>query len=217
MLKAGGRVAVSDLALLKPLPPAIVEMVEALVGCVAGAVLVSDTERMVRDAGLTNVVLTRKSGYVDGMADWKDPIYQKIIAHLPPGAKPSDYITSLEVTASKPAFVAADSTNLFTPAVKELVAIGAAIVANCEPCLKYHYHEAQRRGVSKTDMASAVKMAVAVKESPHQAILRLADKLTGASLSNPAAASDPCCGDRARTDKSSDACCGPQGATGCCG
>ncbi|MFA7005288.1 MAG: arsenite methyltransferase, partial [Verrucomicrobiia bacterium] len=99
VLKPGGRVAVSDLALLQPLPPAIVEMVEALIGCVAGAVLVSDTERMARDAGLTNVVLTPKSGYVDGMADWKDPLYQTIIAHLPQGAKPSDYITSLEVTA----------------------------------------------------------------------------------------------------------------------
>jgi ubiquinone/menaquinone biosynthesis C-methylase UbiE len=31
VLKPGGRVAVSDLALLKPLPPAIAEMVEALV------------------------------------------------------------------------------------------------------------------------------------------------------------------------------------------
>ena len=210
VLKPGGRVAVSDLALLKPLPSAIVEMVEALVGCVAGAVLVSDTERMARDAGLANVVLTPKSGYVDGMADWKDPIYQKIIAHLPPGAKPSDYITSLEVTASKPALVAADSTSLFTPAVKELVALSAAIAANCEPCLKYHYREAQRLGVSKTDMASAVKMAAAVKDSPHQALLRLTDRLTGTSLSDPAAASDPCCGDKAGTDKPSDACCGTQ-------
>ena len=32
----------------------------------------------------------------------------------------------------------AAATSLFTPAVKELVAIGAAIAANCEPCLRYH-------------------------------------------------------------------------------
>jgi arsenite methyltransferase len=50
VLKPGGRVAVSDLALLKPLPPAVVDMEEALVGCVAGAVLVEETERMVRRA-----------------------------------------------------------------------------------------------------------------------------------------------------------------------
>ena len=52
VLKPGGRVAVSDLALLKPLPPAVAESVEALVGCVAGAVLVSETERMAKEAGL---------------------------------------------------------------------------------------------------------------------------------------------------------------------
>jgi SAM-dependent methyltransferase len=102
VLKPGGRVAVSDLALLQPLPPAIVEMVEALVGCVAGAVLVSETEHMVKDAGLKDVVLKNKAGYVDRMVDWQDPLYQKIIALLPAGAKPSDYITSLEITAYKP-------------------------------------------------------------------------------------------------------------------
>jgi len=102
VLKPGGRVAVSDLALLKPLPAAIVEMVEALVGCVAGAVLVSETERMAKEAGLGDIVLKSKSAYIDGMVDWQDPLYQKIIAHFPPGAKPSDYITSLEVTASSP-------------------------------------------------------------------------------------------------------------------
>lgn len=103
VLKPGGRVAVSDLALLQPLPPAVLEMIEALVGCVAGAALVSDTECMVKDAGLVEIKLTSKSSYVDGMMDWKDPLYQKITAALPPNAKPSDYITSLEVTARKQA------------------------------------------------------------------------------------------------------------------
>jgi SAM-dependent methyltransferase len=103
VLKPGGRVAVSDLALLKPLPPAILEIVEALVGCVAGAVLVSETERMAREAGFSEIALKPKAAYIDGMVDWKDPLYQKIIASLPAGAKPSDYITSLEVTARKPA------------------------------------------------------------------------------------------------------------------
>jgi arsenite methyltransferase len=102
VLKPDGRVAVSDLALLKPLPPAVVEMVEALVGCVAGAVLVSDTETMAREAGLEDIVLKSKSGYIEGMVDWQDPLYEKIISHLPAGTKPSNYVTSLEITARKP-------------------------------------------------------------------------------------------------------------------
>jgi SAM-dependent methyltransferase len=102
VLKPGGRVAVSDLALLQPLPAPVVEMVEALVGCVAGAVLVSETERMTREAGLTEIRLNPKKGYVAAMMDWKDPLYQKIVEHLPAGSGPEDYITSLEVTAIKP-------------------------------------------------------------------------------------------------------------------
>jgi SAM-dependent methyltransferase len=103
VLKPGGRVAVSDLALVKPLPPAVDQSVEALIGCVAGAVLVSETERMVEEAGLVEIGLKGKSGYIDGMVDWQDPLYQEIVAQLPAGTKPSDYLTSLEITARKPA------------------------------------------------------------------------------------------------------------------
>jgi SAM-dependent methyltransferase len=103
VLKPGGRVAVSDIALLKPLPSAIREMVESLIGCVAGAVLVDETEKMVSDAGLTAIRLEPKNGYVDSMTEMNDPLYQEILKHVPSGAKASDYITSLSVSASKPA------------------------------------------------------------------------------------------------------------------
>ena len=102
VLKPGGRAAVSDLALLQPLPTEVTEMVEALVGCIGGAVLVSDTERMAREAGLTEIRLKPKEGYVAAMTEWKDPLYQKILGRLPKGSGPGDYITSLEVTAVKP-------------------------------------------------------------------------------------------------------------------
>lgn len=102
VLKPGGRVAVSDLALLQPLPPAVAEMVEALVGCIAGAVLVNETERMLCDAGLTDVTLTRKPEYVQTLSSLQDPLYRRIAEHLPTGSTPADYVTSLAITARKP-------------------------------------------------------------------------------------------------------------------
>ena len=102
VLKPGGRVAVSDMALVKPLPPEILKMVEALVGCIAGAVLVSETGRMAKEAGLTDIVLKVKSDYIAAMLDFEDPLYKEILELLPAGAKALDFITSLEVQARKP-------------------------------------------------------------------------------------------------------------------
>ncbi len=101
VLKPGGRVAVSDLALLQPIPQEVAEMVEALVGCIAGAVLVKETERMARDAGLVDITLTEKRDYVDTMTDWNDPLFRKIMESLPPGTKMSEFVTSLYVTGKK--------------------------------------------------------------------------------------------------------------------
>lgn len=102
VLKPGGRVAVSDLALLRPLPEVVRADVEALIGCIAGAVLVEETRAQMQAAGLTDIVLTPKPSYIDAMTDWQDPLYRKIIDALPAGAKPGDYITSLDIAARKP-------------------------------------------------------------------------------------------------------------------
>ena len=57
VLKSGGKVSVSDLALLKPLPDNVRDMAAALVGCVAGAVLVEETKALLEKAG-------RKRGFL---------------------------------------------------------------------------------------------------------------------------------------------------------
>ncbi len=198
VLKPGGRVAVSDLALIQPLPPALSQMVEALVGCVAGAALVSETERMVKAAGLVEVVLKPKSDYVDGMVDWQDPLYQKIVQHLPEGTKPSDYVTSLEVTARKPVAGSASAVpgsapkTLYSETVAELVALGAAIAANSQPGFKHHQQRARALGVAEDDMTQAVNTALAVKKMAEREILELADQMLA---SGPEAQAELCgCG-----------------------
>lgn len=101
VLKPGGRVAISDLALQRPLPASVRASVEALVGCVAGAVLIEEVDRAMRDAGLIHVQLVPKSEYVKTLENFEDPLYAKIAAELPVGTKASDYVTSLDIQAKK--------------------------------------------------------------------------------------------------------------------
>jgi len=72
--------------------------------------------------------------------------------------------------------VATPTPSLFTDAVSELVAIGAAIASNCEPCFKYHYDQARKLGVSKEDMLFAVTIAQRVKEVPARTVLDTAHR-----------------------------------------
>ncbi len=76
----------------------------------------------------------------------------------------------------------ASPKSIYTEAVQELVAIGAAIAANCEPCFRHHFDKARKLGVSKEDMARAVTTAQTVKESPARAVLELAEKYVGAKI-----------------------------------
>lgn len=55
VLKPGGRVAVSDIALKKPLPPEIGDDLLAYVGCIAGAILICDYVAGLKAAGFSAV------------------------------------------------------------------------------------------------------------------------------------------------------------------
>jgi len=102
VLRPGGRVAVSDMALLRPLPPEISGLFEALIGCVAGAVLLDEYRQMMLAAGLTEVVIWPKPEYVAALTSFKDPLYHRIEEALPAGTAVGDFVTSIDVTATKP-------------------------------------------------------------------------------------------------------------------
>jgi len=55
VLKPGGRVAVSDIALKKPLPPELAQDMMAYVGCVAGAISIDDYRNSLLAAGFSHV------------------------------------------------------------------------------------------------------------------------------------------------------------------
>ncbi len=70
VLKPGGRLAISDIALKQPLPREIGEDVLAYVGCISGAILTEDYERGLQEAGFSNVAV------IDSAADLN--VYAKI-------------------------------------------------------------------------------------------------------------------------------------------
>jgi AhpD family alkylhydroperoxidase len=103
----------------------------------------------------------------------------------------------------------AGTPSLFSEQVAELVAIGAAIACNCEPCFKYHYDQARKLGLSDADMRRAVDMAQMVKDTPARAILKLAERYVGASTPDTTAKPGVCCTPAPSiSEKSAAKCCG---------
>jgi ubiquinone/menaquinone biosynthesis C-methylase UbiE len=68
VLKSGGRLMVSDLVLAKDLPKQIKELVEAYVGCLAGAIKKDDYLRFIEKAGFKDIKIVSEESYpVDAM------------------------------------------------------------------------------------------------------------------------------------------------------
>jgi len=68
VLKPGGRLAVSDIALKKPLPAEVVHDVQAYVGCIAGAIQISEYERLLREAGFEAVIVQETGANLNAYA-----------------------------------------------------------------------------------------------------------------------------------------------------
>jgi SAM-dependent methyltransferase len=102
ILKPGGRIAISDIALLKALPSAVLERAEHWVGCVAGAVPVEETRSMMSAAGLVDIEVQPRPEYVSMLERLRDPLYRELAELLPAGETVADYLTSVDVTARMP-------------------------------------------------------------------------------------------------------------------
>lgn len=47
---------------------------------------------------------------------------------------------------------------------KELIAVGASVTANCQPCLEYHVQEARKCGVNEDSIREAIEVGQMVKK-----------------------------------------------------
>jgi arsenite methyltransferase len=81
VLTPGGRVMISDIVLLRPLPDFIMNSVSAYVGCLSGAVMKDDYLGAMRDAGFRDVGIVDEALFpIECMAN--DPTAQAIIKDL---------------------------------------------------------------------------------------------------------------------------------------
>jgi AhpD family alkylhydroperoxidase len=71
---------------------------------------------------------------------------------------------------------------------KELVAIGASIVANCQPCLEYHTVKARELGTTTEAILDAIEIGKLVRRGAAAKMDRFAtEHVTGQSVSVPPA------------------------------
>jgi SAM-dependent methyltransferase len=81
VLKAGGRLMVSDLVLAKDLPKEIKDSVEAYVGCLAGAIKKEEYLHLIEQAGFQDIKIINESGYpVDAIFDDLDDAQDTIVS-----------------------------------------------------------------------------------------------------------------------------------------
>ena len=126
VLKPGGRVAISDIALKRPLPDDLKESVAAYVGCIAGAISREDILSGLGGAGLVDVLVVEDGidlnayGEVDGQAGCCSPAADAATSCCGPTEAPAadahgalreilarhdlnDYAAAVKIYAVKPA------------------------------------------------------------------------------------------------------------------
>jgi AhpD family alkylhydroperoxidase len=48
--------------------------------------------------------------------------------------------------------------------IRELIAVGASVAANCQPCLQYHVSKALESGVDEQEIADAIEISRMVRK-----------------------------------------------------
>ncbi|MGA9097400.1 MAG: arsenite methyltransferase [Methanotrichaceae archaeon] len=105
VLKPGGRLAVSDIVLLKDLPEFVQRSTEAYIGCLAGAIMKGDYLNIIKSEGFINIRVMDESSFpIESLVSESA---ESPIQDMPKLSKEqlrdlSDSISSIKVSATKP-------------------------------------------------------------------------------------------------------------------
>jgi SAM-dependent methyltransferase len=104
VLRPGGRLMVSDIVLEQPLPKAVLDSVDAWLGCVAGAIVRSEYLATIEKAGFRDVRITKETS-VEGILSLDDPAAQDAMQKLDVTREQAEgymrSVTSLHIFAVK--------------------------------------------------------------------------------------------------------------------
>lgn len=101
VLKPGGRISISDLALLKELPKKIREDMLAYVGCIAGAIFVDEYKKIVEESGLKKVTVGEKGLSLYTGSYTEDSTEGTMLGSFKKGESVQDYVVSVCVVGHK--------------------------------------------------------------------------------------------------------------------
>ena len=76
--------------------------------------------------------------------------------------------------------------------ITELIAIGASVTANCQPCLQYHIDKALESGASDLEIAQAIEVAKTVRKGAAAKMDQFASTISKTAPSNAGASTAGC-------------------------
>jgi AhpD family alkylhydroperoxidase len=190
VLRPGGRLAISDVVAVKPLPKKVKASLDAYCGCVSGAARVTEVEAMLREAGFVDIVIDLKQESRTFIKTWF------------PGSGAEKYVLSANIEARKrPA--SAPSKESLDARTTELIAVAASVAAHCQPCLTYHVASARGMGIGE----GLVRDAMAIGHRVEQGAVSAMRNFSKQALDGPGTEAVPACC-RGTTKKGGTSCCG---------
>jgi len=74
----------------------------------------------------------------------------------------------------------------------ELIAIGASICANCQPCLEYHVSKAKEQGATEQEISAAINIGKTVRKGAAFKMDEYAAALQGKPSANSGSTANVC-------------------------